>query len=109
MTSEREAYVPIQLPGPLESVPTALQPCILPGDSPLTLPTMAKKFPLHPKHPERICWGCDKYCPTDSLACGNGSGRTLHPAEMLGDDWYSFGDWGLDVAEESNKPEGGSP
>ncbi|MBQ1657017.1 MAG: DUF3079 domain-containing protein, partial [Rhodocyclaceae bacterium] len=21
---------------------------------------MAKKFPLHPKHPERICWGCDK-------------------------------------------------
>ncbi|MGN6661313.1 MAG: DUF3079 domain-containing protein, partial [Achromobacter mucicolens] len=24
---------------------------------------MAKKFPLHPKHPERICWGCDRYCP----------------------------------------------
>ncbi|MBS0174921.1 MAG: DUF3079 domain-containing protein, partial [Nitrospira sp.] len=23
---------------------------------------MAKKFPLHPKNPERICWGCDKYC-----------------------------------------------
>jgi hypothetical protein len=58
---------------------------------------MAKKFPLHPAHPERICWGCDKYCPTDSLACGNGSGRTLHPAEMLGDDWYTYGDWGLDV------------
>ncbi|HOB95665.1 MAG TPA: DUF3079 domain-containing protein, partial [Aquabacterium sp.] len=37
---------------------------------------MAKKFPLHPSHPERICWGCDKYCPKDSLACGNGSGRT---------------------------------
>ena len=44
---------------------------------------MAKKFPLHPAHPERICWGCDKYCPADSLACGNGSGRTLHPAEMI--------------------------
>ena len=56
---------------------------------------MAKKFPLHPKHPERICWGCDKYCPTDSLGCGNGSGRTLHPAEMLGEDWYTWGDWGI--------------
>ncbi|WP_366617414.1 DUF3079 domain-containing protein [Achromobacter ruhlandii] len=40
---------------------------------------MAKKFPLHPKHPERICWGCDRYCPTDALACGNGSDRTMHP------------------------------
>ena len=58
---------------------------------------MAKKFPLHPAHPERICWGCDKYCPVESLACGNGSGRTLHPAELLGEDWYEFGDWGLEV------------
>ena len=33
----------------------------------------------------------------EALACGNGSGRTLHPAEMLGDDWYTYGDWGLDV------------
>ena len=67
---------------------------------------MAKKFPLHPAHPERICWGCDKYCPADSLACGNGSGRTLHPAEMLGDDWYTYGDWGLDVdtPPASSKP-----
>ncbi|WP_251278732.1 DUF3079 domain-containing protein, partial [Enterobacter hormaechei] len=23
---------------------------------------MAKPIPLHPKHPERICWGCDRYC-----------------------------------------------
>lgn len=60
---------------------------------------MAKRFPLHPKHPERICWGCDRYCPKDSLGCGNGSGRTQHPAELLGDDWYLFGDWGLDVSE----------
>lgn len=58
---------------------------------------MAKKFPLHPKRPERICWGCDKYCSADALMCGNGAGRTLHPAEMLGDDWYEHGDWGLDV------------
>ncbi|MGE8613337.1 MAG: DUF3079 domain-containing protein [Achromobacter veterisilvae] len=60
---------------------------------------MAKKFPLHPTHPERICWGCDRYCPTDSLACGNGSGRTMHPAELLGDDWYTVGDWGFDEEE----------
>lgn len=55
---------------------------------------VAKKFPLNPPHPERICWGCDRYCPADSLACGNGAGRTQHPAEMMGDDWYEYGDWG---------------
>lgn len=55
---------------------------------------MAKIFPLHPKHPERICWGCDKYCPVDSLACGNGSERTQHPSELFGDDWA---DWGIDA------------
>ncbi|WP_163120715.1 DUF3079 domain-containing protein, partial [Acinetobacter pittii] len=27
---------------------------------------MAKKFPLHPSHPERICWGCDRYCSAES-------------------------------------------
>ena len=48
---------------------------------------MAKKFPLHPRHPERICWGCDKYCPVDALECGNGSDRTQHPVELLGEDW----------------------
>ena len=41
---------------------------------------MAKKFPLNPPHPERICWGCDRYCPAESLACGNGADRTQHPA-----------------------------
>jgi len=65
-------------------------------------PTVAKIFPINPAHPERICWGCDKYCPTDALACGNGSGRTLHPAEMLGEDWYTFGDWGLDIDPETD-------
>lgn len=64
-------------------------------------PGMAKKFPLHPKHPERICWGCDRYCPTDSMACGNGSGRTMHPAETLGDDWYTVGDWGFDADDKA--------
>jgi hypothetical protein len=55
---------------------------------------MAKqKFPLHPKHPERICWGCDKYCAANDLRCSNGSGRTEHPCETLGADWYTFGGW----------------
>lgn len=62
---------------------------------------MAKKFPLHPVHPERICWGCDHYCQQDSMRCGNGSSRTQHPIELLGDDWYMHGDWGIEVPEES--------
>lgn len=49
--------------------------------------TMAKKFPIHPAHPERTCWGCDQYCAHDAMACGNGSDRTPHPSEMFGDDW----------------------
>ena len=58
---------------------------------------MAKKFPLNPPRPERICWGCDKYCQADSMLCGNGSNRTQHPSETLGDDWYEWGDWGLET------------
>ena len=57
---------------------------------------MAKKIALFPAHPERICWGCDKYCAANALSCGNGSGRTPHPIEMLGDDWLEQGDWGFD-------------
>jgi metal-sulfur cluster biosynthetic enzyme len=48
------------------------------------------KLPLHPHHPERVCWGCDKYCAADALTCGNGSERTQHPAELFGDDWYEW-------------------
>jgi hypothetical protein len=43
--------------------------------------------PLKPRNPERVCWGCDKYCPADSLACGNGTIRTPHPIELFGEDW----------------------
>lgn len=46
-----------------------------------------KQQVLHPKNPERICWGCDRYCPANDLVCGNGTIRTPHPAELLGDDW----------------------
>lgn len=45
------------------------------------------KVPLHPKHPERVCWGCDLYCPADDLRCGNGTIRTQHPVELFGEDW----------------------
>lgn len=62
---------------------------------------MAKRFPIHPAHPERTCWGCDRYCPAGDLACGNGSERTPHPAEVCGDDWL---DWGLDAAREPAPP-----
>ena len=45
------------------------------------------KIPLNPKNPERICWGCDKYCSADDLRCGNGTIRTQHPVELFWEDW----------------------
>jgi hypothetical protein len=48
------------------------------------------KPPLHPRNPERTCWGCDRYCPADELGCANGSIRTPHPAELFGDDWLEL-------------------
>ncbi len=48
---------------------------------------MAKRFPLNPPHPERNCWGCDRYCKAGDMLCGNGSNRTQHPIETLGPDW----------------------
>lgn len=49
---------------------------------------MNSNFPIHPKHPERICWGCNKYCPASDLCCGNGTIRTPHPVELEGEDWW---------------------
>ncbi len=65
---------------------------------------MAKKFPIIPLHPERVCWGCDKYCPADSLACGNGSERTQHPSELFGPDWM---EWESPLLEP--QPDAGTP
>lgn len=48
--------------------------------------------PLRPAHPERTCWGCDRYCPATDLACGNGTVRTQHPCELFGDDWLAWAD-----------------
>lgn len=59
------------------------------------------KIPLHPKHPERVCWGCDQYCSADDLRCGNGTIRTQHPVELFGDDWA---DWALGEHETDSKP-----
>jgi hypothetical protein len=47
----------------------------------------AKRFPLHPAHPERNCWGCERYCASSAMLCGNGSERTQHPVELFGEDW----------------------
>jgi hypothetical protein len=63
---------------------------------PIAMTFEQKKFPNHPAHPERICWGCSRYCPADSMRCGNGSERTQHPVELLGEDWMDFG---LDAKE----------
>lgn len=62
-----------------------------------------QRFPLHPKHPERICWGCDRYCPADDLQCGNGSGRVEHPIESQGEDWYTWGNWDVDLESDRLK------
>ena len=51
---------------------------------------MVKKFPLNPAHPERTCWGCDRYCAADAMQCGNGSERSQHPAELFGPDWAEW-------------------
>ena len=52
---------------------------------------MNKRFPSKPAHPERICWGCDRYCAVDAMACGNGSVPTPHPSELSGDGWLQWG------------------
>ena len=57
------------------------------------------RIPLHPKNPERICWGCDKYCPDEDLACGNGTIRAPHPIELFGDDWL---EWAAGRSEASD-------
>jgi hypothetical protein len=56
------------------------------------------KLPLYPLHPERVCWGCDRYCPAHELACGNGSERTPHPLELFGEDWVQW------AAEQLGEP-----
>lgn len=51
---------------------------------------MTPRNVLNPSHPERICWGCDQYCPADDLRCGNEIVRAMHPVELFGDDWLEW-------------------
>ncbi|HLV22437.1 MAG TPA: DUF3079 domain-containing protein [Polyangiaceae bacterium] len=70
------------------------------------------RLPLHPKHPERVCWGCDRYCPAGDMACGNGSERTQHPIELFGDDWVELYEARLAESSLEETPrdhEGGEP
>ena len=45
---------------------------------------------IYPKHPERICWGCEKLCPANHLMCRET--RAAHPVELFGDDWWEVSD-----------------
>ncbi len=47
-----------------------------------------QRIPKNPKHPERICWGCDRLCAWNKMMCGNGSERSQHPVELFGEDWH---------------------
>ena len=49
----------------------------------------APKLPLSPRNPERVCWGCPRYCPADDMVCGNGTIRAPQPIELFGDDWLT--------------------
>lgn len=44
--------------------------------------------PLRPRFPERICWGCDRRCPANDMACGEDKSRARHPTELCGEDWF---------------------
>ena len=71
------------------------------------------KMTLNPKHPERICWGCDKYCSASDLRCGNGTIRTQHPVELFGEDWFEWelnnqSPLAIENAEEDDKPNPGA-
>ncbi|UYK78642.1 MULTISPECIES: DUF3079 domain-containing protein [Xanthomonas] len=49
-----------------------------------------------------MCWGCDRDCAAHGLACGNGAGRTLHPSETQGEDWYVAWDIAADPARPAH-------
>ncbi len=65
---------------------------------------MVKKFALNPAHPERNCWGCDRYCAADAMVCGNGSVATPHPAELFGEDWMTWTGTGEEPAPLPAEP-----
>jgi metal-sulfur cluster biosynthetic enzyme len=59
------------------------------------------RYPTHPAHPERVCWGCDEYCPADDLTCGKDTVRSPHPVELFGDDWQQLAEGSGESAHET--------
>lgn len=59
--------------------------------------------PTHPPHPERVCWGCDEYCPADDLTCGKDTVRTPHPVELFGDDWDQPNESSVETADDATR------
>ena len=82
----------MQPPCPYDGRHVTFQPADASLEVQAAVKVLKMKPPANPKHPERICWGCDKYCPADDLACGNGTIRTLHPVELFGEDWLEWAD-----------------
>lgn len=60
------------------------------------------KIPIHPKYPERICWGCEKLCPTNHLGCRET--RAAHPVELFGEDWWEASNPQSDAESETAVP-----
>ena len=60
--------------------------------------TGMKEALIHPKHPERICWGCERYCPANDLSCREE--RLAHPVEFYGYDWLSVEEAGTPAVLE---------
>src|SRR6187549_2045869 len=58
-------------------------------------------YPTHPRHPERVCWGCDEYCPANDLTCGKDTVRTPHPLELFGNDWDRWAADEVETADDS--------
>jgi hypothetical protein len=64
---------------------------------------------LKPRHPERVCWGCDKYCSADDLGCANGTERTPHPIELFGEDWLEWSQANAAQSAAGASPDASAP
>ena len=63
--------------------------------------THGKEISAPSQTPRTHLLGLRPLCAADAMACGNGSDRSMHPAELLGDDWYTVGNWGLEVEADA--------
>ena len=62
-----------------------------------------KEALVHPRHPERICWGCSRYCPADDLCCRED--RVAHPVEFYGPDWVRLEQVGVLETSDTSEAE----